>query len=78
MNNVETVITTIIRKISKTELIETCSSAELLELKIEEIGFDSLENMEFIMQIEETLNVELGEASVIACQKVSDFVELIG
>lgn len=53
------------------------SDAEILSNPIETFELDSLETMEFIMNIEDRFNVELDEEAVNSCKSLSDLVQLV-
>ena len=49
----------------------------LLDLPIADLSLDSLERMEFVMQIEERYGIDLDERDVIACKFLRQYAELI-
>ncbi|MDQ6869125.1 MAG: acyl carrier protein [Pseudomonadota bacterium] len=53
------------------------SDIELLNTKIVDLKFDSLEKLEVIMKIEDAFEVMLDEGAVSKCNAVSDLVNLV-
>jgi acyl carrier protein len=53
------------------------SDIELLNTKIVDLKFDSLEKLEVIMKIEDAFEVMLDEGAVSKCNTVSDLVNLV-
>jgi acyl carrier protein len=52
------------------------SDDDILSAPIETFGIDSLETMEFIMAVEERLDIELNEEAVNRCSTLAELAEL--
>ena len=78
MTDIEQQTTAILRRFvaEKTDK-SALNDEELLNLRLADLGFDSLENMELVMQIEDAFGVSLEEEDILRCSKVADLAELI-
>ena len=50
---------------------------EIFQKGFDELGLDSLESMDLIMQIEEKYNIELDESDVLGCKNLADLAGLV-
>ena len=53
------------------------SDIELLNKKIVDLNFDSLEKLEVVMKIEDAFEVMLSEQAVLKCDTASDLVNMV-
>lgn len=50
---------------------------EMMNLRLADLEFDSLEKMGLIMELEDAFDVALDEEDILACERVADLVTLI-
>lgn len=79
MNEIQSKIAQIIKKISPDfEIpIEDIHLQAFITKRIEDLGLDSLETMEFIMEIEDHYGIMLDEDMVLACSEIGDLIALV-
>jgi acyl carrier protein len=61
----------------KTDNINGSTDEELLSMNVADLGFDSLERMELVMELENTFGVSLDEEEFFECANLADVLKLI-
>jgi len=78
MTDIEQQTTAILRRFVAEKADKSAlNDDELLNTRLADLGFDSLENMELVMQIEDAFGVSLEEEDILRCAKVADLAELV-
>lgn len=74
--NVSEQVFQIASKFSNHEDLANPAAIENQQIKISDLGIDSLSKLEMVMEIEEALSCDLPEVGLSACQTLGDLINL--
>ena len=74
----ETIASLVKKRLKSDDPAATSGGSEaILSREISTLGFDSLDNLELIMEIEDSFGTVLDEDKVLACRTVADLAALV-
>lgn len=76
INHVRDEVLKIAKQFSKDSRLSSHLGSEYIDLKIAELGIDSLSKLEMVMKLEERLSIELPEEDLLECETMGQLIKL--